>query len=174
MSQHAQIKRTDPAEFAKLPAEIVSRISVEIEPATARSEIVAAIEAALADAGVVGLLSVGDDLLVATHWEPPFKALRIVSAAFPAARLTVKSDAFRKEYWISRAVFENGKQTVEEVLTMNDGAAFESLFKEINGVSFADWKKENKLGAVRGGFAWGTAEGFDASKSELGKAEGQA
>lgn len=160
------------AELIKQPAEIMNRISAEADGA--RQETLDALEAAICETHAGNYAAIENGFLVPTRWEPPFKMLRALSAKFPAARFIVKSDAFRSEYWVARAVFENGKQTVEDVLTMNDGEAFELLFKEIHNQSSAEWKKQNTQGSVRGGFAWGTADGFDASKSELGKAEGQA
>ena len=165
--------RIAPSELTKENAPIISQIVVESLDATPVAELTAALEAALQEEHE-GKYSVKEnELLVPTRWEPPFKLVRAFAVKHPAAKVTLKADAFRNEYWIARAVYEGGKQTVDDVLTMNDGEAFEILFKEIHGETYAEWKQENAHGQVRGGFAWGAVEDFDPSKSELGKAEGQ-
>ncbi|MDR2512718.1 MAG: hypothetical protein LBD01_02830 [Puniceicoccales bacterium] len=111
--------------------------------------------------------------LVASTWEPPYKIIRSVSAKFSKTRITMIADAFRHEYWLARALYEGGRAVVDEVLTMNDGHDFETLFYEIHGESHADWKVKNKQGQVRGGFAWGAVDDYSKNQSELGKAEGQ-
>jgi len=111
--------------------------------------------------------------LVASRWEPPFKLARAFSAKRTGIVVNVVADAFEREYWLARAVFENGRALVEETLTLADGAAFDALFERIHGESHAVWRTKHAQGAVRGGFSWGVAEHFDPAASELGKAEGQ-
>ncbi|MDR2981595.1 MAG: hypothetical protein LBV12_05035 [Puniceicoccales bacterium] len=155
------------------PADIENQVLVEATGDVSREELLAALETAIAETYEGMYAPVDGGFMLATHWEPPYKMVKALATNNPSARVVVKSDAFLKEYWVARAVYEGGKQISEDVLTMNDGEAFETLFKEIHGQSHAEWKKENKQGKVRGGFSWGTADHFDAAKSELGKAEGQ-
>jgi hypothetical protein len=112
--------------------------------------------------------------IVPTRWEPPFKVARAVSAKFRDVRISVVADAFRDEYWLARAVFEGGRAVVDETLTLNDGAEFDALFEQLHGEPYAVWRTKNKQSGLRGGFSWGTSDDYDPSKSELGKAEGQA
>lgn len=150
--------------LAALEAAILEKHEGEFAPLDASNK------TAGADATAAG----ASGFLLPTRWEPPYKIVRPLSAKFPSVVFTVTADAFKAEYWLARAVFERGRADTDETLTFNDGDRFEKLFAEIHGEPFAEWRKKNAQGAVRGGFSWGTAADFDPSKSELGKAEGQA
>ncbi len=173
MSKPAAYRAT-PADTASYKAEIFNKVRL-IGDASAceREELLSALEQAVTTAAEGPYAPLADGYLFATSWEPPFKALREFAKKFPRAKVELTSDAFHSGYWISRAVYEEGKAASENTLTFNDGAAFETLFKEIHGVGSEEWRKTHKTGPIRGGFAWGGVDGFDASKSELGKAEGQ-
>lgn len=167
-------RRATAAEVAATKAEIFNKVRFLGDlPAAERAELQGAMEQIVLEVAEGPYAPTADGILFATSWEPPFKAMREFAKKFPAARVEMTSDAFHSGYWISRATYENGKTVAETTLTFNDGAPFESLFREIHGMSSEDWRKTNNTGPFRGGFAWGGVEGFDASKSELGKAEGQ-
>ena len=163
-------------DLAKAQVEITNKVRlVSAGEGCAREELLSALEQTV-DGVAEGLYVVlPDGFLFPTSWEPPFKAFREFSKKFPQAKVELTCDSFKAGYWIGRAEYEAGKTLREDTLTFNDGEAFQSLFKEIHGVSCDEWRKANagSQGPVRGGFAWGSVEGFDASKSELGKAEGQ-
>ncbi|MDR2863586.1 MAG: hypothetical protein LBV54_06925 [Puniceicoccales bacterium] len=165
--------RTDFAEFDREAAPILSRIEATAGAGTSPQACIQALEAAIQETHEGQYAALENGFLLSAHWEPPYKLVRTVSSKFPEVRITVTSDAFKSEYWIARAVYEKGLQVSDATLTMNDGEAFENLFREIHGESHAQWKSQNKQGKARGGFAWGAVADFDSSKSELGKAEGQ-
>jgi hypothetical protein len=163
-------------DLAKVQVEIFNKVQLSGEGSLAeREEFLAALEQVVIEASAGPYVPGPDGFLFPSTWEPPHKPLRDFAKKFPKAKLTLISDAFHSGYWIGRAVYEGGKTVSEDTLTFNDGAAFEALFKEIHGKTSAEWRKANegKVGPVRGGFAWGSVEGFDPEKSELGKAEGQ-
>jgi len=163
-------------DLAKAQVEIYNKVRLAaVGDGCAREELLSALEAAVAEVADGPYVGLADGYLFPTSWEPPFKPMREFSKKFPAAKVELVSDAWKSGYWVGRAEYEGGKTLAEDTLTFNDGDAFEALFKEIHGVTCAEWRKANadKQGPVRGGFAWGSVDGFDASKSELGKAEGQ-
>lgn len=168
--------RATAEDLAKVQVEIFNKVQLTCAGASCeREELLSALEQVILEVSAGPYAPTSDGFLFPTTWEPPFKAFRDFAKKFPTAKLVLTSDSFAAGYWIGRAVYEDGKAVSEDTLTFNDGAAFEALFKEIHGKTSAEWRKENagKVGPVRGGFAWGSVEGFDASKSELGKAEGQ-
>ena len=161
-------------DLAKVQVEIFNKVQLVCAPGE-REELLSALEQVVIETSAGPYVPGPDGFLFPTSWEPPHKPLRDFAKKFPSAKLTLTSDAFHSGYWIGRAVYEGGKTVTEDTLTFNDGVAFETLFKEIHGKTSAEWRKANegKVGPVRGGFAWGSVEGFDPNKSELGKAEGQ-
>jgi len=163
-------------DLAKAQVEIYNKVRiVSAGEGCAREELLSALEQVVAECADGPYVAGNEGYLFPTSWEPPFKPLRDFSKKFPQAKIELTSDSWKAGYWIGRAEYEGGKAIKEDTLTFNDGEAFEALFKEIHGVSCAQWRKDNasSQGPVRGGFAWGSVDGFDASKSELGKAEGQ-
>lgn len=168
--------RATAEDLAKAQVEIYNKVRlVGAGEGCVREEVLSALEQTVSEVADGPYVMLADGYLFPTKWEPPFKPLRDFSKKFASAKIELTSDSWAAGYWIGRAEYEGGKSLREDTLTFNDGAAFESLFKEIHGVTCDEWRKANagKQGPVRGGFAWGSVEGFDASKSELGKAEGQ-
>lgn len=166
--------RATAEDLAKVQVEIYNKVQLTCD-AGERDGLLAAVEQVIVEVAAGPYVPNTDGFLFPTTWEPPFKPFRDLAKKFPKAKIILTCDSFAAGYWIGRAVYEGGKTVAEDTLTFNDGAAFETLFKEIHGMSCSAWRKENagKVGPVRGGFAWGSVDGFDASKSELGKAEGQ-
>lgn len=161
-------------ELPAASAPINSRLTVDAPDASTHAACLRALNDALHQhsPGVPCTLRDGT-LHVSTHWEPPFKPARAVSAQFPTARITLLADAFEHEYWLARTLFEKGRAVEDATLTLNDGAAFEQLFQQLHGEPYAQWKTKHTQGAVRGGFAWGAVDNYNPAQSELGKAEGQ-
>ena len=45
------------------------------------------------------------------EWEPAFKDIKELSAKYKDATFTLYGDAFAKQHWISKAVYQGGKST---------------------------------------------------------------
>ncbi|MDR2429988.1 MAG: hypothetical protein LBD14_03675 [Puniceicoccales bacterium] len=156
------------------PAPIHSQITVDAPDAATQDECLRALQRAMEHRAPDAPCSLqGQTLHVPSHWEPPFKPVRAVSAQFPSVRITLLADAFQHEYWLARAIFEKGRAVTDDILTLNDGDAFDQLFQHLHHEPYAQWKTKHTQGAVRGGFAWGSVDNYNPAQSELGKAEGQ-
>lgn len=74
-------------------------------------------------------------------WEPHFKIIKSVSKTFPDLTFTLLSDAYALSYWVSEAVYKNGKGE-EKTLTLIDGQNFERVFEKIHGRTYQNWRNE--------------------------------
>ena len=71
-------------------------------------------------------------------WEPAFKDIKELSAKHKDATFTLYGDAFAKQHWISKAVYQGGKALEENTLSRIDGEAFRGVYKEIFGEAFVE------------------------------------
>ncbi len=102
-------------------------------------EVLQAAADSLAQAATNIRLDGHDCLRFSCEWDPPFKALRTVSQAYPGTALTLWSDAFAQHHWICKADIADG-QCQETVVSRVDDA-FEAIFAEVYGCSYRDWEQ---------------------------------
>jgi hypothetical protein len=74
------------------------------------------------------------------EWEPAFKDLKELSTKYKDAVFTLYGDAFAKQHWISKAVYQAGKATEDNTYSRIDGEAFRRVYREIFGEAFAEKK----------------------------------
>jgi hypothetical protein len=74
------------------------------------------------------------------EWEPAFKDVKELSAKFKDATFTLYGDAFAKQHWVSKAVYQGGKASEESALSRIDGEAFRRVYQEIFGEPFVEKK----------------------------------
>jgi len=79
-------------------------------------------------------------IIFTVEWEPAFKDLKELSAKYKDATFTLYADAFAKQHWISKAVYQGGKATEENTYSRIDGEAFRRTYQEIFGEAFAEKK----------------------------------
>jgi hypothetical protein len=70
------------------------------------------------------------------EWEPAFKELKELSAKHPGVKFTLYGDAFAKQHWVSKTVYEAGKSTEDVTVSRIDGASFRRIYQEVFGEPF--------------------------------------
>ena len=122
---------------------IANYLRLESADATALSDAQAAALAWISAEYTASMQTVGDHgYHFLTTWEPPFKQLKQLSKAHPLVTFTLWADAFATDHWICKSIFDAGKSEDWVVSIVDD--AFESIFKEIYGQSYASWKTQPK------------------------------
>ncbi len=71
------------------------------------------------------------------EWEPAFKELKELSTKNKDATFTLYGEAFAKQHWVSKAVYQAGKAAEEATLSRIDGESFRRVYQEIFGEPYA-------------------------------------
>jgi hypothetical protein len=71
------------------------------------------------------------------EWEPVFKEVKELSAKYKDATFTLYGDAFAKQHWVTKNVYQAGKATEEAALSRIDGDSFRKVYQEIFGEAYA-------------------------------------
>ncbi len=79
-------------------------------------------------------------IVFTVEWEPAFKDLKELSTKHKDAIFTLYGEAFAKQHWVSKAVYQGGKSTEEATLSRIDGEAFRKVYQEIFGEQFVPAK----------------------------------
>jgi hypothetical protein len=79
-------------------------------------------------------------IVFTVEWEPAFKEIKELSTKHKEVTFTLYADAFAKQHWISKAVYQAGKTTEENTYSRIDGEAFRRTYQEIFGEAFAEKK----------------------------------
>ncbi len=79
-------------------------------------------------------------IVFTVEWEPAFKDLKELSTKHKDTTFTLYGDAFAKQHWISKAVYQAGKATEDNTYSRIDGEAFRHVYQEIFGEAFAEKK----------------------------------
>jgi hypothetical protein len=71
------------------------------------------------------------------EWEPSFKEIKELSTQHKDVTFTLYGEAFAKQHWVSKTVFQAGKATEDATLSRIDGEAFRRVYQEVFGEPFA-------------------------------------
>ncbi len=71
------------------------------------------------------------------EWEPAFKEIKEISMGRKEVTVTLYGEAFAKQHWISKTVYQGGKATEEGTYSRIDGDAFSRVYQEIFGEAYA-------------------------------------
>ena len=80
-------------------------------------------------------------IIFTVEWEPAFKEIKELSAQFKEATFTLYGEAFAKQNWVSKTVYQTGKATEDATLSRIDGEAFQRVYQEIFGEAFVESRK---------------------------------